>query len=138
MNKKQNKISLTPIITAQLKAKKVLPIILGERARRFFELSFKKEGFTNESFNPWKKRKRETKRSTGKKILSDKGILSNSIRRRHTSFNRTIISSKGIRYANYHNKGTKITPKRQFIGNSKKLEKGLQKLAEYELKKLIK
>ena len=135
--KRKNKLDFNDLARADKHLKNNVPKIIGERARRFFELSFRKQGFTDTAFSKWKRRKRETKRSIGKNILSNTGMLKNSIRRTKTTKKQIRISSVGIPYANIHNQGIGKMPKRQFIGNSKTLEKGLQKRKEYEIKKLI-
>tara|TARA_R110002012_G_scaffold271164_3_gene456357 strand:- start:2191 stop:2613 length:423 start_codon:yes stop_codon:yes gene_type:complete len=135
--KRKNKLDFNDLVRADKHLKNNVPKIIGERARRFFELSFRKQGFTDTGFSKWKRRKRETKRSIGKNILSNTGMLKNSIRRTKTTKKQIRISSVGIPYANIHNQGIGKMPKRQFIGNSETLEKGLQKRIEYEIKKFI-
>lgn len=135
---RSKKLSFDALKRADRHLKQNVPKIIGERARRFFELSFKKEGFTDTGFSKWKKRKRENKRSRGKKILSRSGFLKNSIRRTKTTSKQIRISSVGVVYANVHNQGRGKMPKRQFMGNSRTLEKGLQKRIEFEIRKFIK
>jgi len=64
-------------------------------------------------------------------------MLKKSIRRTKTTKKQVRISSVGIPYANYHNNGTGRQKKRQFLGNSVILEKGLAKRIEHEIKKAI-
>lgn len=136
-NKRKNKLDFNDLLRADNHLKNNVPKILGERARRFFELSFQKQGFTDTGFNKWARRKRETKRSIGKKVLSNTGMLKKSIRRTKTTSKQIRISSVGIRYANIHNSGIGKMTKRQFMGNSVTLEKGLRKRIEREIKKAI-
>ena len=138
MAKRMKKLSFKALERADRHFKNNVPKIIGERARRFFELSFIKEGFTDSGFSKWAKRKKETKRSIGKKILSGRGFLKGSIRRTKTTPKQIRISSVGVAYANTHNQGIGRMPKRQFIGNSRTLEKGLQKRIEYEIRKFLK
>ena len=136
-NKRKNKLDFNDLLRAEKHLKNNVPKLVGERARRFFELSFRREGFQDSSLVKWTKRKRETKRSRGKKVLSNTGMLKNSIRRTKTTPRQIRISSIGLSYANWHNNGTGRLPKRQFMGNSKTLERGLQKKIEFEIKKAI-
>ena len=135
---RSKKLSFDQLVKADKHLQKKVPKIIGERARRFFELSFKKQGFTDNGFSAWSRRKKETRLSTGKKVLSSTGMLANSIRRTKTTPRKVVISSVGLKYANIHNSGVGNMPKRKFIGNSKTLEKGLEKRIEHELKKIIK
>ena len=143
--KRKNKLDFNDLVRADKHLKNNVPKIIGERARRFFELSFRKQGFTNRGFSKWARRDKEYKAnaktgrraSAGKKILSNRGDLADSIERTKTTKKQIRISSVGIPYANYHNNGTGRQKKRQFIGNSEILEKGLQKRIEHEIKKFI-
>jgi phage gpG-like protein len=136
-SKRKNKLDFNDLARAEKHLRNNVPKLVGERARRFFELSFRREGFQDSSLVKWTKRKRETKRSRGKKVLSNTGMLKNSIRRTKTTPRQIRISSIGLSYANWHNNGTGRLPKRQFMGNSKTLERGLQKKIEFEIKKAI-
>lgn len=137
MAKRMKKLSFKALKKADNHFKNNVPKIIGERARRFFELSFIKQGFTDSGFSKWAKRKKETKRSIGKKILSGRGFLKGSIRRTKTTPKQIRISSVGVAYANIHNQGRGKMPKRQFMGNSRTLEKGLQKRIEHEIRKFL-
>lgn len=132
-----NKLSFDALEKADRHLKNNVPKIIGQRAERFFQLSFTKEGFTDKGFDKWSKRKKETRLSRGKKILSATGDLKNSIRVTKVSKNKVIVSSLGVSYADFHNSG-QGQKKRQFIGNSEVLERGLQKRIETEIRKFIK
>jgi phage gpG-like protein len=138
MGKNLKSLNFDILVKADQHLQQNVPKIIGERARRFFELSFANEGFNDRSLTKWRKRKKETKRSRGKKVLSGTGFLKNSIRRSKTTRRQVVISSLGVSYAGFHNDGTGRAPQRQFIGNSTTLERGLQKRIEHELKKIIK
>lgn len=131
----KNKFDISNLKRANMVQKKVIPRIVAERARRFFELSFKNEGFTDKSLKKWPKRKRETRETRDEKVLYIRGYLKRSIRRTKMTPREVRIASVGISYANYHNNGTRKHPVRRFIGNSRVLEKGIQKIIERELKK---
>jgi phage gpG-like protein len=73
----------------------------------------KKVIFPSESFDgtPWKRPKKETKRP----LLRKTDRMYNSIRVLRSS-SRSVLIGTNVRYAKYHNEGTKYLPKRQFIG----------------------
>lgn len=102
--------NINRVLAAFRKAKIDLPLIVGQRAERFFILSFKKEGFTDNGFDAWEKRKRETNLSRGKKILSNDGFLRDSIKLVSHNWNRIIIKSTGVKYAQIHNDGGTTHP----------------------------
>ena len=137
MGKRKKKLDFNDLVKANEHLKRNVPKIIGERARRFFELSFEREGFNDKGLQKWRRRKKETKRSIGKKVLSGTGFLKNSIRRTKTTPKQIRISSLGVAYANIHNNGRGTMPQRKFLGNSRTLEKGLGKRIEHEIKKKI-
>jgi len=106
----------------------------GRMAVNHFKGSFRDQGFTDESTSPWKARKKDPK---GKKrgILVNRAILLRNIRVLGTPGDRVIMGTRGIKYARIHNEGlqgkafghTFRMPKRQFIGNSRKLEREIFK-----------
>lgn len=102
------------------------PFILGKFAVNWFKLGFKKEGGqTDDSRSGWAKRKGGP-RNEGRNILVDKGNLKRSIKIRKRKFNRIVIGTSGIPYARYHNEGDGII-KREFIGESRELERKLER-----------
>lgn len=138
MGKAFRKLSFIAIKRAQRKLKNRVPKLIGEHARRFFANSFTKEGFTDLTLDKWDRREKETRRSSGKKILSDRGFLKNSIRRTRATPKKIMVSSVGLRYARIHNDGGGKLPKRQFMGDSRRLNKEIKRLIERELKKATK
>lgn len=83
---------------------------------KFFKKSFDNKGFTDETLIRWKRRKKQQPWG----LLNKTGTLKNSIRK----LSKTKLSfSVGttLSYASYHNDGTNRLPKRQFIGDSRKL-----------------
>lgn len=114
----------------------------GDLAVNHFKRSFRDGGFTDSSFKGWKKRK--SKKGTYKKdkdkaykkaigglgslnvgraILVKSGHLKNSIHATNLNYSNLslVISTSGLPYARRHNEGIDKMPKRQFIGNSYKL-----------------
>jgi phage gpG-like protein len=171
-----NNQSISRLLAAFRQSKLDLPLLIGQRVERFFKLSFVKQGFTDNGFDAWQKRKRETNFTTGKKVLSGDGFLADSINLTSYNWNRIVIKSTGVKYAQIHNdggithptvtlkmrrwawamyhqtgdpmfKGIALTkkskldvkiPQRKFMGNSKTLERGIEKLIKFEIDNLIK
>ena len=94
-----------------------------EESIKFFKKSFDPPaGFTDDTLIRWKRRKIAKPWS----IMNKTGRLKNSIKKMgRNKWSFTIGSD--VSYAKYHNEGTDRLPKRQFIGNSKKLIKLLER-----------
>ena len=125
--------------------KKIL-VIASNEAVNFFQDNFKRQGFLNRSTKPWKPRK---KRDSGRGILIGKGggeKLFDSIARTGLSARKVTIGIKGgpQKYASVHNfglrsgrgKGFKM-PKRQFMGESRVLNKKIVRLIKSRIKKIL-
>ncbi|MCK0203822.1 hypothetical protein MWN41_12435, partial [Ornithobacterium rhinotracheale] len=88
------------------KALKNIPAKVAEQARNHFMSSFIKEGFTDNSFIAWPKRKD----TLPHKILSQSYALKNSIKISRADLKQIVISAgEGIPYAAIHNEGGNIT-----------------------------
>ena len=136
MGKKLNKLTFAPLIQAQKKFDRRATIVLGETAKQFFRKNFKLEGFLDKTLSPWAKRKKETSKTLGNRVLQGvSNDLNLSIDRFETNKRRVRIGSRGVIYADRHNRGLDGMRKRKFIGNSSVLEKILLKLIEKELKR---
>ncbi|SFV32297.1 phage virion morphogenesis protein [Thermoflavifilum thermophilum] len=86
-----------------------LPPIIGNEAVNFFKTNFRLQGWQGQTFEPWPKRKRETKRSLGKPILIQTGALERSIQVKQVSQNAVVVgTSSAIPYARIHNEGGTI------------------------------
>ncbi len=95
-------------------AKPALIDAMGVAALKFIDDNFAKQGFQGQTFLKWDNRKKETKRTTGKKILSGTNALRNSIKKTDGSDHTTI--STDIPYAAIHNNGGVIPhPYREVI-----------------------
>lgn len=124
------------------KMKSTLPTKLANEAKNHFLKSFRDQGFTDNSLQRWKPRK--SNRDVGRGILIKTGKLRRSIKVSSVSWNRVVIGSYGLKYASVHNygemagrgKGFKM-PKRQFIGNSKQLEKRMKNMVNTEFGKIL-
>lgn len=131
--------------------KTVLPRICGEESVRFFQDSWKNQGFTNQSVSKWKevqrripgtnpykypKNKDRGRRTRSILVGKGSGRLRRSIRRGYTSFSKTVIATD-VPYAKYHNEGTDKIPKRQFMGRSKQLDVKVKNTISKELDKIF-
>jgi phage gpG-like protein len=94
--------------------------IMGVEAKNHFTKSFNDGGFTDETLEAWTPRKR-TREKSGRAILVKTGRLKRSLINRKKGKYSTVINTS-LPYAKRHNEGIKM-PKRQFIGNSGKLNR---------------
>lgn len=132
--------------------KRTLPIILGNQAKNFFLEAFRKGGFTDIGFQRWKRRKKRLPRGRFSPTqlepatLVKTGKLRRSIKVRPTTFRKTRIFTNLI-YAAIHNFGLQglafgkhkfKMKERKFIGNSRVLEKKLEKRILKEVNKVFK
>ncbi|MDR0295160.1 MAG: hypothetical protein LBH91_03080 [Prevotellaceae bacterium] len=104
------------------------PVIAGKTAADFFTENFQRQGFLNQSLTAWRDVQRRTHPRTtpkgqtaaGRQILfGETRNLSRSIDYDAGRGKVTVYSD--VKYAPYHNEGTDKLPKRQFIGDSEKL-----------------
>lgn len=114
--------------------KRTLPAQIGVIMKRHFLQSFRKEGFTDETFDPWAKRKRPDK-GRRRAILVKDSHLKRSIRVQKANFKEIRAGSYGIDYARRHNRGLRGMPKRQFVGPSKVMSKQISGLIAKQLRK---
>jgi len=109
----------------------------------FFLKSFDDEAFSDgrRSSDPWAKRKYKTKRDrvAGRRgLLYQSGSLVGSIRVGSATMKKIAVGSYGIEYATFHNNGiANRLPKRQFIGESKMMNRKIRTLIKKKLKKII-
>lgn len=128
---------------ARFKAnKKTLPVAIGAMAKSHYLKSFREEGFTDDSYSPWAKRKRASssdKRNKGRRgLLVNRGHLRRSIRVVRATWNRVEVGSTGIKYARFHNRGDGKLPKRQFVGASRSLNRKIIKRIRKDTKNIFK
>ena len=127
-----NKFNFKPVESKAQQFKKDIPDKLNKQALKFFRDSFSRSGWTDDSFSPWQKRKRNYPH----KILLKSGGLKRSIHNTVKTFEKVVIISD-LPYSAIHNEGLMgrafgkypfKMPKRQFMGDSTKLRKEQQKL----------
>lgn len=153
------------------KAVKRMPAMASKEAVRFSKERFQQTNWIGDSTENWKKRKpgwvAESKKRSGRNVLTDTGRLRRSIRKISESSEKVVIGTD-VPYAKIHNTGGRYTanqrvrshsrktklgkqttvrsynrtlhvnmPKRQFIGSSQYLTKRLIRIASAELNKAI-
>jgi len=131
-------------IEAFQRFEKNVPKRVGNIALNHFLKSWDDEAFSDstEGSSPWAVRKTPNKadRTTGRRrqLLIDSGALKRSMKvSRPATFRRIAVGSYGIKYAEFHNRGTSRLPKRQFVGASKMLNRKIMLLIRNELKRIL-
>lgn len=94
------------------------PMILGQAGQSFFLKNFEKQGYGDEQTRQhWKNRKKETRRSRGKKILVGTGQLrrawGTSLRQANQ---RRVVWNVRLPYAQIHNEGGRIFRRGKKVG----------------------
>lgn len=132
--------------------KKTLPIALGAIAKNFFKDAFIKGGFTDEGFKRWETRRKRIGRGRTSPTLKEaanlikSGTLKRSIKVRPATFKFTRIFTNVV-YAAIHNFGLRglafgkhefTMPEREFMGNSRTLERKLERRITQEIDKVFK
>jgi phage gpG-like protein len=135
-------INFKIIKTRVKKIKSETPKLIAIEAVKHFKKSFRDGGFTDDRFSPWAKIKRPNRadKRTKKRraILVDSGDLRKSIKRRKASFRTIVVGSYGLNYGKFHNRGTGGQTKRQFIGESHKLNLSIRLILHKRFKQALK
>jgi len=104
------------------------PVIAGKTAADFFTENFQRQGFLGQALAAWRDVGRRThprktqkgQTAAGRQILfGETRNLSRSID--YDAGKGKVIVYSDVKYAPFHNEGTDKLPKRQFIGDSEKL-----------------
>ena len=146
--KKQGSFNLEKSLRIFKIKKKELPRILGNKAVNFFKDSFRKGGFTDSSFKQWVPRWKRLSRTRVSRTIRERANLIkssrlfSSVRVLRADFNQIAVGTRGVKYAARHNEGQtdrlgRRMPKRQFIGNSRKLEADIEKRIKFEIDKVF-
>lgn len=107
--------------------KRELPAKIANTAVNHFKEGFRRGGgMTDKSRSGWKPRKNNT--DPGRAILVKSGDLKRDVRKRKTDFRRIVVGTQNIKYADYHNNSTPRLPRREFIGESEKLNTKIERL----------
>jgi len=110
------------------------PLVLANDTQKFFNSSWKNQGFDDGGLQKWKPRKKETKKSIGKSILVSSGDLRTAVGTslKEATWDR-IRFVVDVPYAAFNNDGTSKMPQRKFMGDSKTL----RILQRNRLKKIV-
>lgn len=151
------------------KLKKQVPAFVAGAAEKMKDANFSAEGFVSGgSAKPrWAKRKAETRRSSGKRILHSTGYMQSNVRAK-AALNQVRVGAdlSKVPYAKLHNEGGRVVqyvrahhrkhwktgkryqvqpyarwitmPQRKFLGYSPDIEKIVKKELDYELKRILK
>lgn len=119
--------------------KKKAPKVIAENSKNWFLEGFRKGGGqTDDSKSGWASRDSKSKRNQGRGILIDTGALRRSVTVLKSSWKEIIIGTQRIPYAKRHNEGLKGMPKREFIGDSKDMNRENKKTLVNLLKRVFK
>lgn len=117
------------VITQNLiKVVKDIPRIAGVEAERFFKDSFRRQGWHDKVFTPWKARGGARTRALGEKrqgraVLIKSGALRRSVRVIRIGANFVIVGSS-LPYAQIHNEGGTITGTHSVRAHKRRGRKG--------------
>lgn len=144
LTKKTRGIKLSELKQLFLLTKRKIPLRIANTVQNHFLKGFDRGGgSTNTSVGGWKARKtsrssRERKRSVGRALLVRSGKLRSDIRKKKISFRNITVGTNSIPYAGFLNDGTPRMVQREFIGESRVLDKKVEKILNQELDKLFK
>ena len=142
--KKTKGFNFDKIKTDFVVVKSKIPLRLANDVQQHFLKGFRRGGgSTNASIGGWTKRKtsrsaRERKRSVGRALLVRSGKMRSDIKKRKISFNNITVGTRSIPYAGYINDGTEKMVQREFIGDSRVLERKIEKRLLREFDKVFK
>lgn len=119
--------------------RRILPLKIANLAKNHFLDGFKKDGKqTDASSSGWAQRKKLDKANRGRRaILVKSGALRNDIDIRRTNLNEIVLGTLDTNYASFHNDGTDKMSQREFLGNSKKLDRKIISLSDREFKRIF-
>jgi phage gpG-like protein len=136
---KQSKFNLGKIEKGGRTAMERSIILIGNEAKNFFVNSWRLQGFDDRSVQKWTPRKKQDKKRAGRAILVDSGDLRRSIIREPVNKSQLSVKiSTDLPYAKVHNEGIGNMPKRQFMGDSYKLNELCKKIIISQLDKIFK
>ena len=139
--RKRGSFRLPQTIAAFKRKKSTLPRQVGVVAKNHFFDSFKNGGFTDFSLKRW-----VAKKDGEASHLTKSSKLKTSIRVKSARFSRIVVGTIAIVYAAIHNYGLRglafgraafEMPKRQFIGDSRVMDKKIIKQIDREVKRIF-
>lgn len=140
------KSTIPDLIMASKEFMRQIPIIIANNSKNHYLDGFRRGGGqTDDSLGGWKKREKKDKRKGNRAILVLSGQLRNDLDTRKTTINEIVLGTSDTIYASVHNNGEKAgrgsgftMPKREFLGDSRKLDRKNSKLILKKLKLLYK
>lgn len=105
-----------------------IPVSIANLAKNHYLDGFRRGGKqTDASRSGWAKRKKKDKNRQRRAILVKTGQLRNDVDIRRTTKNEIVLGTLDTVYASYHNEGAEFLPKREFLGDSKILDRKISK-----------
>ena len=130
----KNTIPNLEVIVRKLKG--TLPKQIANIAKNHYLEGFRRGGKqTDNSLTGWAKRKKADKNKTRRAILVKTSALKNDLDVRRTTFREIVLGTNDVEYASYNNEGTENMPRREFLGDSKKLDRKIIKFATAQFEK---
>jgi hypothetical protein len=121
---------------AAQRIKDTLPRQIANLAKNHFLDGFRRGGHqTDSSLSGWAQRKKQDKNKKRRAILIKSSSLKNDVDVRRTTFEEIVLGTKDVDYGEYHNEGTEKMPMREFLGDSKKLDRKILKFASRQFDK---
>ena len=138
--------NIPDLVMASAKFRREVPIIIANNSKNHFLMGFRRGGgMTDGSLSGWARRKKQDKRRGNRALLVLSGQLRNDLDIRKTTINEIVLGTEDTIYASVHNNGEKAgrgagfqMPKREFLGDSRKLDRKNGKLILKKLKLLYK
>ncbi len=123
------------------KTKRQLPRIIANDSLNHFLKGFRNGGGQTDA-GRWSDRRKTAKRNVGRSTLIDTGALRRDVQIRRKTFKSIVLGTQSIIYARRHNEGItdklgRKMPKREFLGDSKKLDKLNLKTILREIDKIM-
>lgn len=117
-------------LSRQLKAKypEILEKMANEAVNHAKVTNFDREAFVDDQTDKWPARK-SRRDNAGRRLLVKTGKLRQSIRILSRASNKIQIGTL-VHYGKYHNFGTKRLPKRQFLGDSRVVDRKNNKILQ--------
>jgi hypothetical protein len=121
--------------------KRTAPKIIANNSLNHFLQGFRQGGGKTDA-GRWQPRKPSTRRNEGRSLLVDTGALRRDVQVLKAFWNQIVLGTRNIPYAIRHNEGTadrlgRKMPKREYIGESKELNKNNVNLLEKMLNKVM-
>ena len=130
------KNTIPNLVRATKAVKRTLPRKIANVAKNHFLEGFKRGGrATDDSLGGWAERKKADKNKKRRAILVKSGDLERDVDVRKTTFEEIVLGTKDVAYGEYHNEpeDEEKMPKREFLGDSQKLNRKVIKLVNREL-----